>query len=132
MYDSQVWGAVFLQAGRKFSSSLSTLHLSFLKGTCVKRSTINWAALRECGHESLQFYYWFRSAVELYNSMLNTNSVTLRRVVQANLNLQPRSSACWSAQLLRTFQERRGRELCVRAVKTGRVFYARVYCRFEA
>ena len=35
MYGSQVWGTGFLQAGREFSSSLSTLHLHFLKGTLV-------------------------------------------------------------------------------------------------
>jgi hypothetical protein len=70
---SQVWGTVFLQAGRKFSSPLSTLHLHFLKDTLgVKQSTTNWAVLRECGHEPLQFY-WFRSAVKLFNSMPNTN-----------------------------------------------------------
>ena len=120
MYGSQVWGTGFLQAGREFSSPLSTLHLHFLKGTLgVKQSTTNWAVLRECGHEPLQFY-WFRSAVKLFNSMLNTNSDTLRRVVQADLNLQPRSSACWTAQLLSAFQGLRGRELYVRAVKTGR------------
>ena len=33
MYGSQVWGTGFLQAGREFSSSLSTLHLHSLKGT---------------------------------------------------------------------------------------------------
>ena len=93
MSGSQVWGTHFLQAGREFSSSLSTLLLHFLKGTLgVKRSTTSWAVLQECGQESLQFY-WFRLAVKLFNSMLNTNSDTLRRVVQADLNLQPRSSA---------------------------------------
>ena len=52
MYGSQVWGTGFLQAGREFSSPLSTLHLHFLKGTLgVKQSTTNWAVLRECGHE---------------------------------------------------------------------------------
>ena len=51
---------------------------------------------------------------------LNTNSDTLRRVVQADLNLQPCSSACWTAQLLSAFQGLRGRELYVRAVQTGR------------
>ena len=74
--------------------------------------------LRECGHEPLQFF-WFRSAVKLFNSMLNTNSDTLRRVVQADLNLQPRSSACWTAQLLSAFQGLRGCEFYVRAVQTG-------------
>ena len=58
-------------------------------------------------------------SVKLFNSMLNTNSDTLRRVVQADLNLQPRSSACWTAQLLSAFQGLRGCELYVRAVQTG-------------
>jgi hypothetical protein len=40
---SHVWGTVFLQAGKEFTSSLSTLHLHLLKGTLgVKRSTTNW------------------------------------------------------------------------------------------
>ena len=48
MYGSKVWGTGFLQAGREFSSPLSTLHLHFLKGTLgVKQSTTNWAVLRE-------------------------------------------------------------------------------------
>jgi hypothetical protein len=84
-----------------------------------KKSTTNWAVLRECGHEPLQIY-WFRSAVKLFNSMLNTNSVTLRRVVQADLNLQSRSSACWTAQLLSASQKLRGRKWYVRAAQTGR------------
>jgi hypothetical protein len=112
------WGTVFLQAGREFYSSLSTLHLHFLKGTLgVKRSDTDWAVLRDCGHEPLQFY-WYRSAVELFNSMLHTNSDTLRRVVQADLKLQPRSSACWTAQLRSAFQGLCGCELYVRAVQT--------------
>jgi hypothetical protein len=158
MYGSQVWGIGFLQAGREFSSPLSTLHLHFLKGTLgVKQSTTNWVVLRECGHEPLQFY-WFRSAVKLFSSMLNTNSDTLRRVVQADLNLQPRSSACWTAQLLSAFQGLRGCELYVRALVESLSLvhagdfqcilllllfftscsnwacysHARVYCRFEA
>jgi hypothetical protein len=65
-------------------------------------------------------FYWFQSAVKLFNRMLNTNSDILRRVVQADLNLQPRSSACWTAQLLSPFQGLRGCELYVRAVRTGR------------
>ena len=54
MYGSQLWGTGCLQAGREFSSSLSTLHLHILKGTLgAKRSTTNWAVLRECGHEHM-------------------------------------------------------------------------------
>jgi hypothetical protein len=36
--------------------------------------------------------------------MLYTITVTLWKVVQANLNLQPCSSACWTAQLLSASQ----------------------------
>ena len=60
-----------------------------------------------------------KTAVKLSNRMLNTNGDTLRRVVQADLNLQPRSSACWTAQLLSAFQGLRGCELYVQAVQTG-------------
>ena len=63
--------------------------------------------------------FWFRSAVKLFNSMLYTNRDTLRWVVQADLNLQPRSSACWTAQLLSAFQGLRGCELYERAVQLG-------------
>eukprot|EP00983_Pelagomonas_calceolata_P054734 1143834-Pelagomonas_calceolata.AAC.4 len=33
-------------------------------------------------------YDWFRAAVKLFNSMLGTNSITIRRVLQADLKLQ--------------------------------------------
>ena len=51
--------------------------------------------------------------------LIPIGSDTLRRVVQAHLNLQPRSRACWTAQLLSAFQELRGCELYVRVVQTG-------------
>jgi hypothetical protein len=97
MYGSQLWGTGCLQAGREFSSSLSTLHLHILKGTLgVKRFTLTGLYSENVDIKPLQFYcFW--SAFKLFNSMLNTNSDTLRRVVQADLNLQLRSSACWTA-----------------------------------
>ena len=74
MYGIQVWGTVFLQAGREFSVYAS---FAILKGTLsMKRSTTNWAVLQECGHEPLQFS-WFWSAVKLFNSMLNTNEIPM-------------------------------------------------------
>ena len=80
-------------------------NLHFLKGTLgVKQSTTNWAVLRECRHEPLQFF-WFRSAVKLFNSMLNINSDILRRVAQADFNLKPRSSACWTAYCWALFRD---------------------------
>ena len=46
-------------------------------------------------------------------------SVTCYNLYVSDLNLQPRSSACWTAQLLSAFQGLRGCELYVRAVQTG-------------
>jgi len=70
MYGCQVWGSGFLREGDVFIDNLQTLHLNFLKGTLgVKRSAPNWAALRECAHESLQFY-WLRAAIRFYNGLL--------------------------------------------------------------
>ena len=36
--------------------------------------------------------------------MINTDSITLRRVVQADLHLQPRPGTCWTAQLICAFK----------------------------
>ena len=121
MYGSQVWGTGFLQAGSEFSGPLSTLHLHFLKGTLgVKQSTTNWAVLRECGMNRCNYTGFGQlSSFSIVCLLLITNSDTLRRVVQADLNLQPRSSACWTAQLLSAFQGLRGCELYERAVQLG-------------
>ena len=67
MYGSQVWGTGFLQAGREFSSPLSTLHLHFLKGRGVVKlfdSMLNTIVKRICActpFESgvLQMAWWF-------------------------------------------------------------------------
>ncbi len=57
MNGCQVWGSGHLREGDVFRPTLQTLHLNFLKGTLgVKRSAPNWAVLRECVHEPLQFY----------------------------------------------------------------------------
>jgi hypothetical protein len=74
-----------------------------LKGTLgVKLTTTNWAVLRECGHEPLQFY-WFRSIVKLYNSMLKSNSETLSRLLKADLSIHSRDPSSWTAFGLRCF-----------------------------
>eukprot|EP00983_Pelagomonas_calceolata_P000293 9395-Pelagomonas_calceolata.AAC.1 len=78
--------------------------MSYLKSTLgVKHTTTKWAVLRECGHEPLRFY-WLRSVVKIYNSMLRPNSETLRRVLKADLNLHSREPSCWTAQVLDAFQ----------------------------
>jgi hypothetical protein len=68
----------------------------------VKNSTTNWAVLRECGQEPLQ-YFWFRASIRLFNSMLDSNSETLRRVLKADLHLASFDSSCWSAQVSNAF-----------------------------
>eukprot|EP00983_Pelagomonas_calceolata_P015446 489356-Pelagomonas_calceolata.AAC.1 len=63
----------------------------------VKRTTTNWAVLREFGHEPLQSY-WCTSVVTMYISMQSSDSETLRRVLKADLNIHSREPACWTAQ----------------------------------
>eukprot|EP00983_Pelagomonas_calceolata_P077129 1153738-Pelagomonas_calceolata.AAC.1 len=70
--------------GQEFSSELQVCHMSFLKGTLgVKRATKNWTVLRECGHVPLQFY-WFKSAIKMYNGLLNSNCEKLRKTLPAD------------------------------------------------
>eukprot|EP00983_Pelagomonas_calceolata_P055256 1144068-Pelagomonas_calceolata.AAC.1 len=119
MYAGQVWGNEYIKAGKEFASELQVRHMSYFKGTLgVKRITTNWAVLRECGHEPLQFY-WFRSAVKLYNSMLRSNSDTLRSVLKADLKFHSREPSCWTAQVLGAFQGLRRCDSFVQAVRQG-------------
>ena len=103
MYASQVWGTVYLSEGSEFGSQLQKRHLCSLRRILgVKNSTTNWAVLRECGQEPLQFF-WFRASIRLFNSMLDSNSETLRRVLKADLHLASFDSSCWSAQVSNAF-----------------------------
>ena len=100
MYASQVWGTVYLSEGSDFGSQLQKRHLCSLRRILgVKNSTTNWAVIRECGQEPLQFF-WFRASIRFFNSMLNSNSETLRRVLKADLYLASFDSSCWSAEQL--------------------------------
>jgi hypothetical protein len=83
--------------GQGLHGDLQVRHISFLKGTLgFRRTTTNWAVLRECGREPLLFY-WFRSVVKLYSSMLKSNSETLSRVLKADLGIHSRGPFCWTA-----------------------------------
>ena len=83
MYASQVWGTVYLSEGSEFGSQLQKRHLCSLRRILgVKNSTTNWAVPRNCGQEPLQFF-WFRASIRIFNSMLDSNSETLRRVPKA-------------------------------------------------
>ena len=78
---------MYLSEGSEFGSQLQKRHLCSLRRILgVKNSTTNWAVLRECGQEPLQFF-WFRASIRFFNSMLDSNSETLRRVLKADLHL---------------------------------------------
>ena len=73
----------------------------------------------ECGNEPLQFY-WFRSVVKLYDSMLKLNKETLSRVLKADLRVHSCAPSCWTAfQVLYTFQGFRRCNSFVQAVRQG-------------
>ena len=85
------------------ASQLQNRHLCSLRRILgVENSTTNWAVLRECGQEPLQFF-WFRASIRFVNSMLDSNSETLRRVLKADLHLASFDSSCWSAQVSNAF-----------------------------
>ena len=120
MYASQVWGTPFMKQDAVFESVGQKCHLNFLKGILgVKRTTCNWAVLRECGHEALQFY-WFRAAIRFYNSMLCSNSDTVRKVLKGDCALRTRDNGCWTAQLIKAFEGLRNGEVFKLAVLEGR------------
>eukprot|EP00983_Pelagomonas_calceolata_P018659 585384-Pelagomonas_calceolata.AAC.1 len=119
MCAGQEWGTEYIKAGKGFASDLQVRHKSYLKNTLgVKRTTTNWAVLRERGHEPLQFYL-FRSAVKMYNSMMRSSSETLRRVLKADLNIHSREPSCWIAQALDGFKGLRRCDSFVQAVRQG-------------
>lgn len=111
MYACQVWGTEYLSEGKEFQSVLQKRHLCSLRRILgVKKTTANWSVLRECGQDPLQFG-WFRAVVKLYNSMLESNSETLRKALKADIYLSSADSSCWSAQVAHAFSGLRGAEV---------------------
>jgi len=97
MYGHQVWSSGLLREGDVFRPTLQTLHLNLFKGTLgVKRSALNWAVLRECADEPLQFYY-FRAAIRFHNGLLFSYSATLKWALHADLKLAPRAKISWAS-----------------------------------
>ena len=90
IYGSQTLGAGYLQAGRQFSSSLIKLLLHFLKDTLDvhTRCTTNWAVLRDCGYNRCSSTIFGQLSTS-FLVLCVILSVTLRRMVQTDLNLQP-------------------------------------------
>eukprot|EP00983_Pelagomonas_calceolata_P126918 1161350-Pelagomonas_calceolata.AAC.3 len=68
----------------------------------VKSTAKIWPVLRKCGQEPLQFQC-FRATVKFFNSVLNSNSETLRQVLKADLHLADRNGSCWSAHVSKAF-----------------------------
>eukprot|EP00983_Pelagomonas_calceolata_P062277 1147215-Pelagomonas_calceolata.AAC.1 len=69
---------------------LQTVHLCLLKRILgVEHTTPNWSVLRERGFKPLQFY-WLRSAVRFCNASLTCNSITLRKVLAADVGMTRR------------------------------------------
>ena len=94
---------IWVKAVNLIGSQLQKRHLCSLRRILgVKNSTTNWAVLRECGQEPLQIF-WFRASIKFFNSMLDSNSETLRRVLKADLHLASFDSSCWSAQVSNAF-----------------------------
>ncbi len=56
---------------------------------------------RECGQEPLRFY-WFRAAVRFYNALLCSDSITLEKVLKADVAMSTINKKCWSAEFLDT------------------------------
>jgi len=102
MYACQIWGTRFMKQGSEFDSPPQTACLCFLKGVLgVKRSTPNWAVLRECGQEPLQFY-WFCAAAKFFSlylalSSASGNSGLLTKIVHADIALGASHRKCWTA-----------------------------------
>eukprot|EP00983_Pelagomonas_calceolata_P011216 360672-Pelagomonas_calceolata.AAC.1 len=55
----------------------------------------------------------------MYNSLLRSNSETLRRVQKADLNIYSREPSCWTAQVLDAFQGLQRCDSFVQAVRQG-------------
>eukprot|EP00983_Pelagomonas_calceolata_P012781 408777-Pelagomonas_calceolata.AAC.3 len=85
----------------------------------VECSTCNWSVLRECGQEPLQFY-WFWAAICFFNSILNSNSELVRKVLKTAraLNAAP-VAKCWTAEILEPFNGLEKHEQYTQAVLIG-------------
>ncbi len=83
--------------------------------------TVIWrdkAVLRECAHKSLQFYC-FGDAIRIYNSLLSSNSATLKQALHADLKLVPRARTFWASDILRAFEGLRGCDTYTQALLQG-------------
>ncbi len=128
MYGCQLWSSGFLHEGDAFRPALKTQHLNFLKGARgLKRSAPNWAALCECAHEPVQFF-WFRAAIRFYNGLLSSNSATLqvKQVLHADLKLVPRAKTSWASDFMCALRDCEAARLIHKLSCRGSLFVTRI------
>eukprot|EP00983_Pelagomonas_calceolata_P027983 877897-Pelagomonas_calceolata.AAC.1 len=63
-----------------------------------------------CTAKAWQFH-WLRATVEFFNSLLESNSEALRRVLKADLNLANSEESCWSAHVSKSFNGMRNEDM---------------------
>ncbi len=108
-----------MKQGSEFDSPLRTAHLCFLKGVLgVTRSTPNWAVLRECDQEPLQ-YYWLRVAAKFFNSLLSGNSGLLKKIVHADIALGASYRKCWTAEFIEACVGQRAADTYANCIKAA-------------
>jgi len=102
MYASQIWATPYFHKAKRCTVPYINHKwlLAVLKRMLgVKDTTPSWYVMRECGLEPLQFK-WFRAAMRLYNSLTQSNSYTMKKVLHADMQLSTWFNDRWSAHIL--------------------------------
>ena len=72
-----------MQFLRVWGKNATVVTLFFARHSENQTQYFQLGSLKECGHEVLQFY-WFGAATSFYNSMLCSNSDTVRKVLESD------------------------------------------------
>eukprot|EP00983_Pelagomonas_calceolata_P009652 312362-Pelagomonas_calceolata.AAC.1 len=109
---------------------------NYEKAMSVKSTATNWPVLRECGQESLQFY-WFRATVKILNCILDANSGTLNQVLKTDVHrvneqgdLADRDESCLSAHVSAAFSGMRNEDVKTKNAKCFQDSHAGFYGEF--
>jgi hypothetical protein len=108
LYGCQVWSTNLMDPVKCGKSKLQKFMNSFLcQQLGVKRSTRTDCLLRESGCLPLWFY-WLRCILRFWNSLKDTNSTLLSKVVRADLQLagtnQLATHRCWTSDVRSALQ----------------------------
>jgi len=66
----------------------------------VINTTPSWCVMCKCGLEPLHFNLFCAARMRLYNSLIKSNSYTMKKVLHADMQLSIRSNDCWSAHIV--------------------------------